>query len=102
AAIAAVTSSLGSSESSLNSIFGVIGSGDAKISASTTAFTSAETATGVSSLTVSLVIFHGQRGTGPVLRTRRGIVDRVRRVRRPRPFVDANGPDAARLEHANQ
>src|SRR5258705_12432835 len=83
----AVTSSFGSSASSLNNIFGVSGSGDAKISASTMAFSELSMLCG------------GPVWPGGLFL---GISDRMRRIRGTRALVNANRSRSARLEHANQ
>src|SRR6266508_3783057 len=92
-------SSFGSLSSSLKIAFGVSGSGEAKISASRIAFSSALASLGPCSCPSSPSClsnpFFSSMG---VL----GIANRVRGVGGPRTFVDADRAEAARLEHANE
>src|SRR5262245_53470057 len=87
---------------------GVIGSGDAKISASRTAFNSAVARfVGASSAAACSVGTRGVSASPPgdlsfsatmCLR----VADRVRRIRGPRALVDADRAKPGTLEHSNQ
>src|SRR5262245_2423634 len=92
-------SSFGSLSSSLEIAFGVSGSGDAKISASRMALSSAlacpcRSRPSCPSCPSRPVFFSAMM----VLR----ITNRVRRVGRPRAFVHANRSERPRLEDANE
>src|SRR5262245_49714910 len=91
--MAAWTSSFGSESSSLQICFGVIGSGEAKINASTSALSSAD-ALPPPCPARPAVFF------SPTLCLR--IANRMRRIGRPRPLVDANRPERAGLKHPHQ
>src|ERR1051325_86860 len=112
--MAACTSSFGSLSSSLHIALSVSGSGDAKMSASTIAFSSAPAfALGPSAgKPEASALFP----TWPTCPTRPScpscplplltmclrIADRMRRIRRPCPFVHADRPKTVRLEHAHE
>src|SRR5947209_7541326 len=91
-----MTSSFVSASSSLQIAFGVSGSGDAKISASRIAFSSADGRR--STFSTSSTAFLTSSSSTRSLRIANG----VRRVGRTRPLIHTNRTERAGLEHAHQ